>query len=165
MSWYAVSTRAHQEARAAQHLARQGFEVWLPQIRKTRRHARRTEIAPVALFPGYLFVVLDPVRRPWRAINGTCGVQRLICRGDRPVAVPEGFIDELHARQDAEGFIPLPETEFRTGDVVRLRDGPFVEHVATILRVEGRDRVWLLLDVLGRRVMTGASCEDIVAAA
>jgi transcriptional antiterminator RfaH len=165
VSWYAVSTRAHQETRAAQHLARQGYAVWLPQTRKTRRHARRTDVAAAALFPGYLFIAFDPARQPWRAINGTCGVQRLICRGDRPVAVPQGFMDELRARRDTEGFIALPEGEFRAGDVVRLREGAFADHVATILRFEGRHRVWLLMHVLGRPVMTGAPREDIVAAA
>jgi transcriptional antiterminator RfaH len=158
VSWYAVSTRAHQETRAAQHLIRQGYEIWLPQTRRARRHARRVDMSPAALFPGYLFVAFD-------SINGTCGVQRLICRGDQPVVVPQGFMDELRARRDSEGFIALPEPEFRTGDIVRLREGAFADHVATILRFEGRDRVWLLMDVLGRPVMTAAPREDIVAAA
>jgi transcriptional antiterminator RfaH len=122
-------------------------------------------MAPAALFPGYLFVAFDPARQPWRAINGTCGVQRLICRGDQPAAVPHRFMDALRARCDAEGFIALPEPEFRAGDIVRLREGAFADHVAKILRLEGRGRVWLLMDVLGRPVMTGAPREDIVAAA
>lgn len=167
MAWYVVSTRPNQEARAAEHLARQGFAPWLPQIRKTRRHARRIDTVAAPLFPGYLLVALDTARQPWRAINGTCGVRHVICRGEQPAAVPEAFIAELRARREADGFFAAPEPGLRRGDQVRLLEGPFSDHVATILRLgEGeRERVWLLLDLLGRQVTTQAMRRDITAAA
>ncbi len=158
MSWYAVSTRPHQESRAAQHLGRQGFDVWLPQFRKTRRHARRIETVAAALFPGYLFVGFDPARQPWRSINGTCG-------GESPVAVPDSFIAELWARRSADGFLAAPEADLHAGDRVRFRDGPFAECVAKILRLDEGCRVWLLLDLLGQSVTTTVARDDIVAAA
>ena len=165
MSWYVVSTRAHQEARAAQHLARQGFVPLLPQFRKTRRHGRKIETIAAPLFPGYLFVGFDESRQAWRSVNGTCGVQRLICQGDRPVALPEGFVAQLLARRDGEGFFAAPEPDLRRGDQVRLLAGPFADCVATILRLGESGRVWLLLDVLGRAVTAEANRRDIAAVA
>ncbi|HQF30164.1 MAG TPA: transcription termination/antitermination NusG family protein, partial [Hyphomicrobiales bacterium] len=58
--WYVVSTQPHQEARAESNLVRQGFETWLPRFARERRHARKVDTVLVALFPGYLFVRLDP---------------------------------------------------------------------------------------------------------
>jgi transcriptional antiterminator RfaH len=165
MSWHAVATRPREEAVVVRHLVRQGFEPWLPQFRMTRRHARRVEFAAAPLFPGYLFVALDAERQPWRSVNGTRGVRHLICQGDRPAIVPDAFIDELRSRRDAGGFVVLPQPELRPGDRVRFRGGPFAAQVATILRVGEGDRVWLLMELLGRPVTTAARREDIVAAA
>ena len=89
MPWFAVNTKPRCEAHAARHLARQGFVPWLPEIRAMRRHARKTETIATALFPSYLFVAFDPAVQPWRAINSTVGVRRLVSQGDRPVPVPD----------------------------------------------------------------------------
>jgi transcriptional antiterminator RfaH len=165
MPWFAVNTKPHCEARAARHLARQGFAPWLPEVRTTRCHARKTETVATALFPGYLFVAFDPDARPWHAINGTVGVRRLISQGDRPLPVPDAFMDELRARQGADGFFAIPADVLRPGDRVRFRAGPFADSVGTLLKADDNDRVWLLLDILGRVVTTAASRRDIVAAA
>lgn len=165
MPWFAVNTKPRCEASAARHLARQSFVPWLPEVRTTRRHARKTETIATALFPGYLFVDLDPAVQPWRAINGTVGVRRLVSPGDRPLPVPDAFIDELRGRRGADGFFAIPTGALRLGDHVRFRAGSFADCVGTLLRVEGHDRVCLLLHILGRAVIATASRADIVAAA
>lgn len=165
MPWFAVNTRPRCEAHAARHLARQGFAPWLPEVRATRRHARKTETIATALFPGYLFVGFDPAVQPWRAINGTVGVRRLVSQGDRPLPVPDAFINELRGRQGADGFFAIATGDLRPGDQVRFRAGPFTDCVGTLLRVEGRDRVCLLFGILGRAITATAPREDIVAAA
>ena len=74
--WYVVHTRPHRERRAEANLLRQGNRAWLPQMERSRRHARRIETVRMPLFPGYLFVSLDMARDAWRAIDGTFGVRR-----------------------------------------------------------------------------------------
>jgi hypothetical protein len=39
--WYAVYTRPHAEARALEHLQRQGYHAYLPRYRTRVSHARR----------------------------------------------------------------------------------------------------------------------------
>ena len=51
--WYVAHTHAQGEARAQAHLARQGFETWLPLHRRRIRHARRAVTALRPLFPRY----------------------------------------------------------------------------------------------------------------
>ena len=77
--WYVVNTQSHQEARADENLRRQGFYSWLPRFRRPRKHARRTDYVSAPLFPGYLFVRLDPEAERWRSINGTFGVVASAC--------------------------------------------------------------------------------------
>ena len=74
MAWFAVRTQPRAEEKAVRHLVNQGFAAYLPRYRRRVRHARRNEIVLRPLFPGYLFVELDPARCRWRSINGTVGV-------------------------------------------------------------------------------------------
>ena len=84
--WYVVQTRPHQEQRAEVNLARQGYRVWLPVTERSRRQAKRIETGYAPLFPQYLFVQLDIGREPWRAINGTFGVEAASRRRPAPSA-------------------------------------------------------------------------------
>ena len=60
MTYWAVARLApHQERPALYHLARAGFETYLPRLREWRRsHGRKIETRP-PLFPGYCFFVIE----------------------------------------------------------------------------------------------------------
>lgn len=146
--WFVAATRPHQEAKAAEHLERQSFEVWVPRMWRTRRHARRFDTVLSPLFPGYVFVKFDPKVEPWRCINGTFGVRYLIS-GDRgPSALPDTFVDQLKSRSEDGGLVE-PKTELQPGAQTRIVSGPFVDCIGTIVGYDSAARVRLLLSVLG----------------
>ena len=70
----------------------------------------RTVNAP--LFPSYIFVALNLDVDPWRSVNGTFGVTRLIMAQDRPLPVPVGIVETLILSTDAAGRLRfLPDIE------------------------------------------------------
>lgn len=152
--WYVVNTLPNQELRADVNLKRQGFRSWLPATNKIRRHARRVEEVRAPLFPGYLFVKLDLANEPWSTINNTFGVRRLLCRLDDPVALPSEFVEALGASVDPEGSVEGYERALRPGQKVSLLAGPFADCVATLASFATKDRVAVLLEILGRKVTT-----------
>jgi transcriptional antiterminator RfaH len=163
--WYVVQTHVNAEVKAAANLGRQGFSVYLPQYLKRRSHARKVETVARPLFPRYLFVAIDLAAQRWRSIQSTLGVSRLVCVGDRPAQVADAVVDALKAREDEVGFIKLTRRlAFSPGDKVRIVEGAFVDNLALVEDVSDRDRVALLLNLLGRkvRVFVGA---DLIAAA
>lgn len=164
-AWYAVNTHPHQEERARFNLRRQGYEVCLPRLRKTRRHARRTDTVLTPLFSGYLFLHLAPELQAWRAINATFGVRRLLCEGERPCPLPAGFVEALEQRMDLNGAVAQPEGEFTVGEPLRLLSGPFADHIGTMLHVADKDRIALLLSLLGREVKVVVSRRQVAAVA
>ena len=161
--WYAVNTQPHQEARADENLRRQGFYSWLPRFRRLRRHARRTDHVLAPLFPGYLFVRLDPEIERWRSINGTFGVVRLLCNGDTPLAVPDGLVEEIMQRRDGSGTVVLPPRRISVGEAVRIAVGPFADLEGLFQEMSGRDRVVLLFNLLGRKVRASVPLEGLAA--
>jgi len=151
--WYVVQTHAHAEGKAAAHLARQGFDAYLPRYLKRRRHARRIETVAAPLFPRYLFVTVDTMRQRWRAIHSTIGVTHLVCNGDDPVPVTDDVIETLKAREDEQGFVTLRQRpRFALGEKVRVLDGVFADCLGLFDGMKDSDRVTVLLDLLGRKV-------------
>ncbi len=162
-NWYVVQTRPHQEQRAEVNLARQGYRVWLPVTERSRRRAKRIETGYAPLFPQYLFVQLDIGREPWRAINGTFGVKRLLADGPRPQPLPGDFVAALREATGADGVSTPAPPDLQAGDAVTITVGPFAECAAVVLRLAPRERVEVLLDVLGGRVPTRLPIRSVIA--
>jgi transcriptional antiterminator RfaH len=163
--WFVAHTHPNAEAKATSHLNRQGFEIYFPRYLKRRRHARRVETVAAPLFPRYLFVAVDLAAQRWRSIYSTVGVTRLVCNGDDPTAVPDGVVEALRSREDADGFIKLDcRLPFRAGDKIRVLDGAFSSCLGLFDGMAERERIAILLDLLGRKVRVVLDA-DLVAAA
>jgi transcriptional antiterminator RfaH len=163
--WYVVQTHPHAEAKATVHLQRQGYSVYLPRYLKRRSHARRIEIVPVPLFPGYLFVMVDMFAQRWRSIQSTVGVSRLVCSGEEPALLPATVISELQNRHDDTGCVQLDlRPRFKPGDKIRIVDGAFTACFGLYQGLADRERVAILLDFLGRKVRVVLDGDSIAAA-
>ena len=103
----------------------------------------------------------DPATAPWRRINATLGVARLLMTPSlRPAAVPAGFMGALMARCTPEGLVRPPES-LAPGDVVRVMTGPFAETVSRIESLDRHGRVGLLLEVMGRAVRVTVPADSL----
>ena len=151
--WYVVQSHPNAEHKAVAHLERQGFPTYLPRYLKRRRHARRVEMVAAPLFPRYLFVTVDMETQRWRSIHSTFGVSRLVCNGDDPAPVPPAVVAALQAREGAGGFVQLERRpRFAPGERVRIVDGVFADTLGLFEGMADRERVAILLDLLGRKV-------------
>jgi transcriptional antiterminator RfaH len=151
--WYVARTHVHAEAKAIEHLRRQGFATYLPRYRKERRHARRTETVAAPLFPRYCFVAFDAATQRWPAIRSTFGIDHLVGGRAGPASVADEVIERLREREDETGFIRLDASpRFAPGDKIRFINGAFSVCAALFDGMTDRDRVAVLLDFLGRKV-------------
>ena len=163
--WYVAQTQPNAENKAVSHLARQGFATYLPRYLKRRSHARRVDVVAAPLFPRYLFVQIDMAVQRWRSIYSTVGVSRLVCNGEFPASVPQQVVDILKNREDTSGFIHLDHRpKFKTGDKIRILEGAFYDCFGIYDGMPDRDRVGILLDLLGRKVRVVLDAEAIAAA-
>lgn len=149
--WGVVYTQAGAEAKAVANLRRQGFDTYLPCYLRIRSHARRQEQVAAPLFPRYLFVRWNLANGRWRSINGTLGVSRLICAGEKPVTIAPEVVESIRHREDADGFVALDDHGLTTGQPLRITEGPFAEYIGFFRKMADSQRVQLLLDLLGRQ--------------
>jgi transcriptional antiterminator RfaH len=149
--WFLAHTLPKSERKAELHLGAQGFRTYLPQIRKTIRHARQLRTIQAPLFPRYLFVILDLERDRWLSVRSTVGVSRLFTHHDgRPVPVPVGIVESLIGQ--ADGSLTRLDTGLTKGQHVRILSGPFADLVGTLERLDQAGRVRVLLQMMGTAV-------------
>jgi len=149
--WFLLQYKPNSHKIATRNLVRQGFELFLPVEEVTTRRASRFETKTRPLFSGYMFIAFDPDTAPWRKVNSTYGVSRLVSFHGALRAVPASLINGLQVRCDDTGRLMSEEVTFAKGDEVRIKTGPFANFVATVDRMDRDLRTWVLLDLMGQQ--------------
>lgn len=160
--WYVARTHVHAENKASANLKRQGYEVYLPMGRRWRTHARKREIVNRPLFPGYIFVGFDVAATRWRTIYSTLGVASLITANEQPLRVPDGVIESIRAAEQEGAFDYMHAvSKLKPGDTVRIATGPFADLIGQLQSHVSKDRVRVLLNILGRQSATELSLAEL----
>ena len=147
--WFILQFKPNSHRLAERNLRRQGFESFLPLHEVTKHKYNRyvSDLRP--LFPGYMFVAFNPESGPWRQINCTTGVSKLVCFGGQPNPIPLDLISGLMARCNSVGKL-LPPNQFNKGETVQLLTGPFANYIAKVETIDANQRVWVLMELMGR---------------
>lgn len=150
-AWHLVHTKPQREETAMANLHRQGYEAFLPRARRSIRHNGRWRQKVDALFPRYLFLYLDADEQDWRPIHSTVGISRLVRFGTWPARVPESLVEEFRLRADTDGIVTTEQPEeLEPGQKIRVTEGPLTGVEGIVAAKNGRDRVDLLLAIVGQ---------------
>lgn len=163
LRWFAASTLPRQEMMAAENLKAQSFEFLLPRLRVTKRHARKVVHAIDPLFPGYIFIRMNPAVTAWRSINGTRGIGHLVMSGDRPVPARAGVVETIIESIGPDGIVKFTDP-IQPGARVRLMSGPFADVLGEVISLDSRGRVNLMLSLFGMFVHAETKRSNLVAA-
>lgn len=161
-AWYLVHAKPREEDTALANLERQGYTAFLPRIHATVRRGGRYRRRIEALFPRYLFIELDAAGQDWRPVRSTVGVSRLVCFGTWPAVVPGEIVEGLRRRADDAGIVTAEATaDFQPGDSVRIIDGPFAGYEGIVSARNARERVDLLLSLVGQAATARLSAHQL----
>jgi transcriptional antiterminator RfaH len=158
--WFILKFKANSHFKAAKNLNLLGFETFLPLHDTTSRKSSRFINNTQPLFPSYMFVKFDRVKTQWHKINNTYGVSQLVTFNSNLKSIPAKVIDDLISRCDLSGKI-LPLKKLSQGDQVKILKGPFTNFIATVERYETDQRIWILMDLMGRETKTQAPVETL----
>ena len=147
--WFVIKFKPNSHFQAEKNLTRQGFETFLPLHEVTSRKASRFVKSTKPLFPGYMFVSFNKTENKWHKIKNTYGVSRLITFNLSLKSIPSTFVDNLMKRYDSSGKL-IPTVKMKKGDKVEILEGPFANFIATVEKYESEQRLWILMDLMGR---------------
>ena len=147
--WFVIQYKPNSHYQAEKNLNLQGFKTFLPLHETTSRKASQFVKSTKPLFPGYMFVSFNKTENKWHKIKNTYGVSRLITFNSSLKSISSTFIDSLMKRYDSAGKL-IPIEKLKKGDQVTVLTGPFANFIATVEKYEGDQRIWILMDLMGR---------------
>jgi transcriptional antiterminator RfaH len=150
IEWYILQFKPNSHYQAIKNLNLQGFKIFLPLHEITSRKTSKFINSTRPLFPGYMFIAFDKTKIEWQKINNTFGVSRLVTFNSILKSIPAEAIDNLRARCDSAGKLQ-PKKKLTKGDQVKVLKGPFADLIATIETYETDQRIWILMDLMGRK--------------
>ncbi len=146
--WLIAKIKPNSYDLASRNLERQGFETFLPKMRVTVRKKNKFIHKYLFVFPGYIFVGVDPQNSNWTKIKNTYGVSKVLLFNNKPYEISFEIILALKNRYELNTF-PIKNETLKKGDKIMFSSGPFVDLIARIEAVDDKDRISLILEVAG----------------
>jgi transcriptional antiterminator RfaH len=160
--WYCLRTQNKREHIAAAHLQMlPGVEVFHPELRLMRCTRRGRFCNTEPLFPNYLFARFD-LEQMLEKVNCTPAVKFVLRFGGQLPEIPHSVIAELQ-QQMAEVSTQVLTDAPVEGEEVEIAAGAFAGTKALVTHVlPAKQRVQILLDVMGRAVTTELSLDAVL---
>lgn len=147
MSWYVLQHKPAQGDRAIAHLKNQDIPYFYPKVAvdKVKGGKRISKLEP--LFPGYIFVNLEPTDSLWAKLRSTRGVLRVVGFSSHPAKISDEVIQ--HIKDSLEEV--AVQGGIQAGCKVQLQDGPFEGLDAIFQAYDGEERAVVLIDFMQRQ--------------
>ena len=146
--WFIVQIKPNSYYTAIQNLERQGFETFLPKMKRTERQKNKFIVKNVYVFPGYIFVCFDSQIISWTKINSTYGVSKILTFNNKPSEISSDLILELKNRYEINTNL-TQKGKLQKGDSIKFYVGPFADLIAKVENIDENNRIWVLLEAMG----------------
>jgi transcriptional antiterminator NusG len=101
------------------------------------------------VFPGYILVQMMLDEDSWYVVRNTPGVTGFVGMGNKPTPLREDEVAQIMKRMEADA--PVVKVTFKTGQKVRIVDGPFNDIIGTVEEIDvDRAKVRVLVSFFGR---------------
>ncbi|MCG3127712.1 MAG: Transcription termination/antitermination protein NusG [Phycisphaerae bacterium] len=167
MLWYVLKVASNKEDQVRSALERkvkiEGLEsrvgrIVVPTQREKRMRAGAARVFEKKLYPGYVFVEMSTEpdgsipENVWFVIKETTGVGDFIGSGGKPSAMKSVDVEKMLAAAIKRDETPtLANLNFKPGDKVKIREGPFENFEGTVDEINPqKGTVRVIVTIFGR---------------
>lgn len=138
--WYVIHTYSGYENKVQDTLTRKvhsmGLEdtikqILLPMQDEEEVKDGQKKVVSQKVFPGYLLIEMEVNDHSWYVVRNTPGVTGFVGTTTKPIPLSD---DEVARILHKDKKVPVKIT-VKAGDAIRITEGPFADHVATVLNV------------------------------
>jgi transcription antitermination factor NusG len=156
-AWYALLTRSNFEKTVKAELESKVVENYCPGLDDL---APLKLGSPKPLFPGYLFVRMDPNTDERLTVLKSRGAVRLLGTGNEIQPIPDEQIDSLRKALSSARAMTLHRFTQR-GTWMRVMGGPLAGVEGRLLRQKNHTRLILSVDLLARSIAVEVDSDEI----
>ena len=161
--WYVVQTYAGYENRVKANLEQRIetmgmekniFNVLVPVEERVLVKDGKSRKVSRKLYPSYVLVEMLLDEQSWYVVRHTPGVTGFVGAGSLPLPLSEREVRELMSRIGPEQAKPKVEINFRLGDTVTVRSGPFEGQAGPVVEIiPEKGKVKFTVSVFGRETV------------
>lgn len=130
-------------------MANEIFDVVVPTIEEIEIKDGKRRTIERRVFPGYILVQLILSEESWFVVRNTPGVTGFVGMGNEPTPLREEEVAKI--LNQMEESVPKVKFDFRIGEKVRIRSGPFADFFGNVNSIDAdRAKVRLLVSFFGR---------------
>jgi transcription antitermination factor NusG len=150
-AWFAIQTRARSEKKVTGQLETKGVEAFLPVISQVHRWSDRRQLVHLPLFPGYVFVRINPKSNLRMSVLTTMGVYGFVGAGGAGLPIPDKQIDDVRTVvTNPVSFSLYPY--LRVGQRVRVKGGCLNGIEGTLISRDSEQRLVVSVELVRRSV-------------
>src|SRR5262249_5630752 len=139
-----------QQRAAAMGMAETFGEILIPTEDVVEIREGKRVVSSKKFFPGYVLVNMEMSDEAWHLVKNTPKVTGFV-GGRAPPAIPQEEVDLLINKYTVSAEKPKPKFEFRSGERVRIIDGPFSNFTGSVEEVnEDRNTLKVMVSIFGR---------------
>ncbi len=157
-AWYVVHCYSGYENKVRHNLEQrietmgmkdQIFDVVVPTEEEIEVKDGKRRTVERRVFPGYILVNLILSEESWYVVRNTPGVTGFVGMGNTPTALRPEEVAQIIKRMEADA--PRIKVTFRSGERVRIVDGPFNDFRGTVSEIDmERAKVRVMVNFFGR---------------
>jgi len=157
-SWFVIHTYSGYEERVKRNLeqrikfmdsADEISRVVVPTEDEIEVRSGQKRTVSKKILPGYVLINMEMTDQSWRIVRNTPGVTGFVGSGDEPTPLREEEVSRILKQMEAAA--PKLKIGFREGQSVRVSDGPFVDFIGVVDRINsGKGKVKVMLSLFGR---------------
>ncbi|MCC7130001.1 MAG: transcription termination/antitermination protein NusG [Anaerolineae bacterium] len=125
------------------------FDVVVPTEEEIEVKEGKRRTVERRVFPGYILVNMIMTEESWYVVRNTPGVTGFVGMGNTPTALRTEEVATIIKRMEAEA--PRIKVTFKSGERVRIVDGPFNDFRGTVSEIDmERAKVRVMVNFFGR---------------
>jgi len=125
------------------------FDVVVPTEEEIEVKEGKRRTVERRVFPGYILVNMIMSEESWYVVRNTPGVTGFVGMGTQPTPLRPEEVAQIIKRMEAEA--PHIKVSFRSGERVRIVDGPFNDFRGTVAEIDmERAKVRVMVNFFGR---------------
>jgi transcription termination/antitermination protein NusG len=125
------------------------FDVVVPTEEEIEVREGKRRTIERRVFPGYILVNMIMSEESWYVVRNTPGVTGFVGMGNQPTPLRSEEVSQIIKRMEAEA--PRIKVTFKSGERVRIVDGPFNDFRGTVSEIDmERAKVRVMVNFFGR---------------
>ncbi len=158
--WYVVHTYSGQEQKAKKYLesaivtsglSEQFGRVLLPTEEVAEMRSGKRATTTKKFLPSYLLVEMEVTKESEALVRNTPGITNFVGPSGKPAPIAAEEVERIMGQMEGVRVAEPEEIGYKTGDPVKVVDGPFTDFTGTISEVNlERKKLKVMVSIFGR---------------